>query len=109
VSGVCDSESVQVHGLVFRGIVHGRRCHEIPTVEVAEGLEHRMSPGKGRGLFATRSFAGGDVVLANRPLAVAEQEAAFVTSLSDSVMSTSTQVLDCMQTNGCIGWKSPVY
>jgi hypothetical protein len=71
----------------------------VPAVEIAEGFEHRESADKGRGLFATRMFAGGDVVLTNRPLAITEDEKAQLFDLSNNVITNSSQVLHCMQTS----------
>jgi hypothetical protein len=70
----------------------------VPAVEIAEGFEHRESADKGRGLFATRVFDGGDVVLTNRPLAITEDEKAQLFDLSNNVITNSSQVLR-MQTS----------
>ena len=91
---------LQVPGIAWRSSNTGSNAtFEIPAVELADGLEHRGAPGKGRALFATRAFKREDVVLANRPVAVdsplSTDKSAALFSHSDGVITTSSQVLTC--------------
>lgn len=70
----------------------GGSSHVLPTIELAHGIEHRFVPKKGRGLFATRSFCPGDIVITNRPLLAVDGENNNLMSFCESELSTGSQV-----------------